>query len=69
MNPFRGILFFSAIETITVVVWAVVLGLGAEAPQTTKIVATVVLFIGYVIEHVVAFNVGKNRPFFSFPQP
>ena len=68
MKAFLGILIFSAVETATVVVWAAVLDLGASLPSETKLLATGVLFVGYVIEHIIAFNVGKGRPIFSWPQ-
>lgn len=69
MNPLPGIVLFSLIETLTVVLWAKVLGLGKDLSLSTQLVAIAVLAIGYVIEHIVAFNVGKGRPFFSAPKP
>ena len=68
MNPFPGILLFSAIETATVAVWGALLGVGAGLDGSAKLIATIVLFVGYTVEHVVAFNVGKGRPFFSTPR-
>jgi len=73
LQPFVGILIFSAIETATVAVWAEILFKTVlahfEVTLETKIIATAVLFVGYVIEHIVAFNVGKGRPLLSFPRP
>jgi hypothetical protein len=68
VNPFPGIVLFSAIETATVAVWGALLGVGAGMEDVTKIIAIGVLFVGYTVEHVVAFNVGKGRPFFSTPR-
>lgn len=60
MNTRLGIVLFSAIETATVIAWFALL---PSAPVT----AAIVLFVGYVIEHVIALNVGKGRPFFDIP--
>ena len=68
MEPLKGILVFSAIETITVVIWGLILRVGAGLPFLTQVLAVGVLFIGYTIEHIVAFNVGKDRPYLSFPR-
>lgn len=61
MNPFIGILVFSLIETVTVIAWFAAL-------KSNNVVAAVILFVGYVIEHVVALNVSKGRPWFSWPR-
>ncbi len=61
-EPTLGILVFSAIETGAVVAWFELLKNGHPVP------AVAVLFAGYVIEHIVAFNVGKDRPYLSFPK-
>ena len=61
MNALVGILIFSAIETVTVIAWF-------AAVQSNNIAAAIILFVGYVVEHVVAFNVGKGRGLFSFPR-
>lgn len=67
-EPFLGILVFSAIETATVAVWGAILGVGTSLPLDIQALAIGVLFVGYTIEHVVAFNVGKDRPYLSFPR-
>jgi len=61
MNPILGIIVFSAVETVTVIAWFALLSRGAY-------VAAAVLFVGYLIEHVIAFNVGKGRPWLSRPR-
>ena len=61
MNPLRGILIFSLVETVAVIVWAAVAGFKPTADTATQIVAAVVLFVFYVVEHIIAFNVGKGR--------
>jgi hypothetical protein len=68
MNPLIGIVVFSLIETVTVIGWAVLAFKPASFTQT-QLLAGGVLFVGYVIEHIVAFNVGKGRPFLSRPRP
>jgi hypothetical protein len=62
MKPLVGILIFSAIETVTVIAWFALVMAGRP------LVAAIVLFVGYVIEHIVAFNVGKGRPILSAPR-
>jgi hypothetical protein len=69
MNPFAGILIFSAVETATVAVWGAILGVGDGLPVSLKIIATTVLFVGYTVEHIIAYQVGKGRALFSFPMP
>ena len=63
-----GLILFSAIETATVIVWAAVV-FKPDTLTSAQVLGAVVLFIGYVIEHVIAFNVGKGRSFFEFPRP
>lgn len=61
MNPLRGILVFSLVETIAVIVWAAIVGIVGTAPTVGQVVGAVVLFVFYVVEHIIAFNVGKGR--------
>lgn len=68
MSPFVGILLFSLIETLTVIVWLALLGVSIPVSGGGQLLAGIVLFLGYVIEHIVAFNVGKGRPFTSYPR-
>jgi hypothetical protein len=69
MNPIPGLVIFSAIETVILTVWLVLLKLGTGLPTQTQALAAGVLFVGLLLEHVVAYNVGKNRPPFSVPTP
>ena len=66
MNRLRGIIIFTAIELVVLVAWGLLLDLGRGLPLQTQIGAAVVLAIGLFLEHVVATNVGQNRPLFDF---
>jgi uncharacterized transporter YbjL len=68
MNPIPGIVIFSAIETVILTVWLLLLRIGGGLPVSVQATAAVVLFVGLVLEHAVAYNVGKDRPPFSFPR-
>ena len=61
MNPLRGILIFSLVETVAVIVWVGLVGFTTTASTATQVVAAVLLFVFYVVEHIMAFNVGKDR--------
>jgi len=63
-NPNVGVLVFSLIETLGVIVWLLLLRV--EVPGN-DVLAGVVLFVFYVVEHVVAFNVAKGRDWLQFP--
>lgn len=67
-EPFLGIVVFSAVETAAVAVWGAILKVGAGLPAEVQALAIGVLFAGYVIEHVIAFNVGQDRPYLSWPR-
>lgn len=67
-EPLKGIIVFSAIETAAVVIWGRLLGLGEGLPLNVQLLAGGVLFVGYVIEHIVAFNVGQDRPYLAWPR-
>lgn len=60
-EPALGIFVFSAIETVAVIAWFALL-------TVNPLLAAGVLFLGYVVEHVVAFNVGKDRPYLAWPR-
>lgn len=68
MNPIPGIIIFSAIETVILTVWLLLLRVGGGLPVSVQATAAVVLFVGLLLEHAVAYNVGKDRPSFSFPR-
>ena len=57
-----GVLVFTAIEEVTLVVWGVLLDLGKGLPLNTQIGAAVFLLIGLFLEHLVSVNVGRKRP-------
>jgi hypothetical protein len=66
-EPAVGILVFSAVETATVAVWAYLLHLGQGLSVAGQVIAIGVLFVGYTVEHIIAFNVGKDRPYLRWP--
>lgn len=58
------IAIFTAIEVITLVVWlAIAL---AAADIYSRILAAVVLIVGFTIEHIISYNVINNRSLFDF---
>lgn len=67
-EPLKGIIVFSVIETIAVVAWGAILGVGKGLPLGIQLLAGGVLLGGYIIEHVVAFNVGQDRPYLALPK-
>jgi len=69
MNTFVCILIFSLVETVAVVLWIALAGFKTGANTNTQIAAAIVLFVFYIVEHIIAFNVGKGRPLLSFPKP
>lgn len=68
-NPNIGVVVFSLIETVTnavaLILWLQQIDGGLFTPN--KVQAYIVWIVGFIIEHVVAFNVAKKRPWFSFP--
>jgi hypothetical protein len=59
-----GVLIFTLIEIVTLVVWLVLAGV----PLNGRVLAVVVLAIGLFVEHYVSVNVGAGRaPFGSLP--
>lgn len=67
MNPFRRIILFSALETLTVVLWAALV-FDAEAFRPKQYLGIAVLLVGYIIEHVWAWNTQKDRGLFDKPR-
>ncbi len=61
MNPTGGVLLFTAIEVVTMIVWL------ALALHGYPVMAVVVLIVGLFFEHLVAYNVGAGARFFHFP--
>jgi hypothetical protein len=56
-----GIIIFTLIEIVTLVVWLVLAGV----PLNGRVLAVVVLAIGLFVEHYVSVNVGAGRPPFG----
>jgi hypothetical protein len=64
----QGVIIFTAIEEVTLVVWGLLLDLGKGLSLQTQIIAAAVLFVGLFIEHYVSVNVGSGRaPFGPLP--
>ena len=64
MNALRGVILFTAIEIVTLVVWLLLAGV----PFRGGYLAVVVLAIGLFVEHFVSVNVGAGRdPFGPLP--
>jgi len=68
MNTLFGIVLFSIIESAVVILWASLV-FKSEVFTGQQVLGAIVFVIGYTIEHIVAYNVGKGRPFFSWPKP
>lgn len=56
-----GVVIFTAIEIVTLVVWLILAGVSFSG----KITAVVVLAVGLFFEHYVSVNVGAGRPPFG----
>lgn len=65
MKALNGVLLFTAIEEVTLVVWGVLLDLGKGLPLGTQVLAAAVLFVGLFLEHYVSVNIGNGRPAFG----
>lgn len=61
----RGVIVFTLIEEVTLVVWGVILKLGDGLPFRTQVVAALVLFVGLLLEHYASINTGAGRPIFG----
>ena len=61
----RGVILFTVIELVTLVVWGVILKLGSGLSLVTQVVAAAVLAVGLFVEHYVSVNVGNGRPAFG----
>jgi hypothetical protein len=58
MKALQGVLLFTLVEIVTLVVWLVLAGI----PFNGKYLAVVVLAVGLFIEHYISVNVGAGRP-------
>lgn len=65
MKALRGILIFTAIELVTLVVWLILAGI----PFNGKYLAVAVLAVGLFVEHYAAVNIGAGRPPFGSLPP
>lgn len=63
----KGVLLFTAIEEVTLVVWGLLLklGIGVGIALGWQVLAALVLFVGLFAEHYVSVNVGAGRPPFG----
>ena len=66
MNPNVGVVVFTVIEVVTLVVWLILAGLPFD-PSPAHIAAVLALAIGIFFEHFVSYNVGTGQSFFRFP--
>ena len=57
LNRILGILVFTVVELITLVIWLILAGV----PYQGHILAIIVLFIGLFIEHYFSVNVAAGR--------
>lgn len=67
-EPLTGIIVFSAVETVATIGWGAILGLGHNVSPLVQVLAAGFLFVGYAVEHVIAYNVSNDRPYLSFPR-
>lgn len=64
VNKQGGIVVFTAVEVVTLVVW---LALALVADDVLEsIIAVIVLIVGFTLEHLITFNVIHKRPLFDF---
>lgn len=61
LSKLQEIVIFTVIETATMAGWL------ALALAGHGFLSIVVLGVGLLVEHVVAYNTGANRPFISVP--
>jgi len=59
MNTLIGVIIFTVIEVITLVLWLIL------DQEGYKYLAVIVLVVGLFIEHYVSVNVGNKRPPFG----
>ena len=64
MRALQGVILFTVIEIITLVVWLVLAGLPLSAAKNPAL-AIIVLAVGLGVEHYVSVNVGAGRPPFG----
>lgn len=64
LNKQVGIIVFTAVEVVTLVVWLALALIATDV--LISILAIVVLIVGFTIEHLITFNVIHNRSLFDF---
>ena len=64
MKALNGVILFTAIEVVVLVVWLILAGLPFVV-SGRSILAVVVLLGGLFVEHYVSVNVGAGRPPFG----
>lgn len=62
MKTLGGVILFTVVEVIILVLWGAVLDLGKGLPFWKQVVAVVILTVGLFLEHLIATNVGRGRP-------
>jgi len=65
-NPNVGVVIFTAIELVTLVVWLVLAGVPLSITPA-HVAAVAVLGVGLFFEHFVSYNVGTGQPPLTFP--
>lgn len=60
-NTLKGVISFTLVEVVILVVWGVILDLGRGLPLRTQVIAAAVLAVGLFFEHLIATNVGRER--------
>jgi len=69
MRALVGIIIFTIIEVIALTGWLVILLPELlQASVERQVVAALFLFATILVEHIVAFNVGRGRPLFEIPR-
>ena len=64
LNKQVGIVVFTAVEVVTLVVWLALALIATDV--LISFLAIVVLIVGFTIEHLITFNVIHNRSLFDF---
>jgi hypothetical protein len=66
-NRIIGIIIFTVVEVVTLVLWLIFAGLSFNTPGSHPILAIVILTIGLFIEHLVSVNVAVGRALAADP--
>ena len=60
-NALKGVILFTVIEIVTLVVWLILAGVAFNG----RVIAVAILAVGLFLEHFVSVNVGAGRPPFG----